>query len=198
MKPIATSPEQQLLTELSQLIEQSKQQVVAQANSTLTLLFWHIGNRINQNILQNKRADYAKSIVSTVSTQLKTQYGSNFELRNLRRMMQFADQFSDYEIVVTLSRQLSWSHFVELLPLKNKEAKLFYAEKSGGANWGIRDLRKQIAANTLAQECGVCMCASFLCLAVRYLLFSFVSHEPGKGRCYILHTAPLSFPSAHL
>ena len=65
--------EQQLLIELSQLIEQSQQQVVAQANSTLTLLFWHIGSRINQNILQNKRADYAKSIVSTLSTQLKSQ-----------------------------------------------------------------------------------------------------------------------------
>jgi len=120
--------------------------VVAQANSTLTLLFWHVGDRINKNILQNKRADYSKEIVSTLSTQLKSKYGSNFELRNLRRMMQFAQQFSEEQTVATLSRQLSWSHFVELLPLKNKEAKLYYAQKVSEESWRIRDLRKQIAA----------------------------------------------------
>ncbi len=63
--------EQALLNELSQLIEQSRQQLVSQANSTLTMLFWHIGKRINENILQNKRAEYSKQIVSTLSTQLK-------------------------------------------------------------------------------------------------------------------------------
>ena len=122
----ATDSGQTLLNELSQLIEQSQQQVVAQANSTLTLLFWHIGTRINKDILQNKRADYAKQIVPTLSAQLQALYGNNFEEKNLRRMLQFASQFSDNSIVVTLSRQLSWSHFLVLIPLKSQEAKLFY------------------------------------------------------------------------
>ncbi len=98
--------ENDLFNELSQLIEQSKQQVTVQANSTVIILFWQVGNRINQDVLQNKRADYAKQIVSTVSTQLKERYGNNFELRNLRRMMQFAEQFTDLQIVVPLSRQM--------------------------------------------------------------------------------------------
>jgi predicted nuclease of restriction endonuclease-like (RecB) superfamily len=137
--------ETDLFIELSQLIEQSKQQVAVQANSALTILFWQVGNRINQEILQNKRAEYAKQIVSTLSTQLKERYGNNFELRNLRRMMQFAEQFSDSQIVVPLSRQLSWSHFVELLPLKSIEAKLFYAQNASNNLYGIRELRRQIA-----------------------------------------------------
>ena len=140
----AQSPES-LLNELSQLIEQSQQQVVSQVNSTLTMLFWHIGKRINENILQNKRAEYAKQIVSTVSTQLRIQYGRNFEEKNLRRMLQFAEQFPEFEIVVTLSRQLSWSHFLILIPLKKPEAKLFYAQKASREILGVRDLRKQIA-----------------------------------------------------
>jgi predicted nuclease of restriction endonuclease-like (RecB) superfamily len=140
--------EQVLFNELSTLIEQSQQQVVAQANSTLTLLFWHIGNRINNEILQNKRADYGKQIVSTLSTQLKNKYGKNFEMRNVQRMMQFAEQFDDNSIVVPLARQLSWSHFVTLLPIKTKEAKLFYAQASANEALGIRDLRKQIATKT--------------------------------------------------
>lgn len=145
---IVSISENKLLYELSQLIEQSKHQVSIQANSAITILFWQVGNHINQDILENKRAEYAKKIVSTLSTQLKEQYGSNFELRNLRRMMQFAEQFTDSQIVVTLSRQLSWSHFIELLPIKNHEAQLFYANQVNSHLISVRDLRKQIAAKT--------------------------------------------------
>jgi predicted nuclease of restriction endonuclease-like (RecB) superfamily len=140
--------EQVLFNELSTLIEQSQQQVAAQANSTLTLLFWHIGNRINNEILQNKRADYGKQIVSTLSAQLENKYGRNFTEKNVRRMIQFAEQFSDNTIVVTLSRQLSWSHFLVLIPLKTQEAKLFYAQETASLALGVRDLRKQIATKT--------------------------------------------------
>lgn len=137
--------EQALFNEISQLIEQSQMHLISQANSTLTMLFWYIGNRINQSILQNKRADYGKKIVVTLSRQLTGKYGRNFEEKNLRRMLQFAEQFTDKEIVVTLSRQLSWSHFLVLLPLKNPEAKLFYAKSANTRGLGVRELRKQIA-----------------------------------------------------
>lgn len=59
-------------------------------------------------------------------------------------MMQFAEQFTDFEIVATLSRQLSWSHFLVLIPLKSQEAKLFYAKLSQENNFGVRELRQQI------------------------------------------------------
>lgn len=140
--------EEKLLNALSQLIEQSQVQLVSQANSTLTMLFWSIGKRINENILQNKRADYGKLIVVTLSRQLTVKHGRNFEEKNLRRMLQFAEQFTDKEIVVTLSRHLSWSHFLALIPLKKTEAKLFYAQKASVEMLGVRDLRKQIATKT--------------------------------------------------
>lgn len=151
-KKIANQTEQVLVTELSLLIEQSQHQVVAQANSTLTLLFWQVGKRINEDILQNKRADYGKQIVPTVSAQLKEKYGRNFELGNLRRMMQFAEQFPDLQIVATLSRQLSWSHFRELIPLKTKEAREYYAQASAAQTLGIRELRKQISTKTFERS----------------------------------------------
>ena len=136
--------ENDLLIELSQLIEQSKQQVAVQANSAITILFWQVGNRINQDILQNKRAIYSKQIVSTLFTQLENKYGRNFEVKNFRRIMQFAEQFSDKQIVVTLSLQLSWSHFLAIIPIKNPEAKLFYAHQVSNQLMSVRDLRKQI------------------------------------------------------
>lgn len=140
------SEEQVLFNELSRLIEQSQLQVVIQANSALTMLFWHIGYRINQNILQNKRADYGKQIVVTLSRQLTEKYGRNFEEKNLRRMLQFAEQFSDEQIVGAVSRQLSWSHILILLPLKNFDAKLFYANYVAKSGLGVRELRKKISA----------------------------------------------------
>jgi predicted nuclease of restriction endonuclease-like (RecB) superfamily len=134
-----------LFEELAQMIEQNHGQLVATVNSTLTILFWQVGKRINEYFLQHKRADYGKQIVVTLSRQLTDKYGSNFEEKNLRRMMQFANIFSDPEIVVTLSRQLSWSHFIILLPLKTEENRMFYAHKAALEGWGVRELRDRIA-----------------------------------------------------
>lgn len=145
---IVKNTEQQLFNELSILIEQSQQHVFVQTNSTLTLLFWHIGRRINDTVILNKRAEYGKQIVVTLSRQLSLKYGRNFEEKNLRRMLQFAEQFNDKEIVVTLSRHLSWSHFLVLLPLKKLDAKLFYAKQVEENGLGVRQLRKSISLKT--------------------------------------------------
>jgi len=136
--------EKNLLTELSELIEQAQRKISVQINSGISLLFWQIGKRINAHILKNRRAEYGKEIVVTLSRELTKKYGRNFEERNLRRMIQFTEQFPDFEIVVTLSPQLSWSHFITLLPIKDANAKLFYAKKIAEESWSVRYTRKQI------------------------------------------------------
>mgnify|MGYP001605536225 CR=1 FL=1 len=88
-----TFPDEALFYELSQIIQQSRHQLVVAANSTLTILFWQIGNRINQHILLNKRAGYGEQIVVTLSRQLMEKHEKNFEEKNLRRMMQFSQLF---------------------------------------------------------------------------------------------------------
>ena len=122
--------EQALFEEISTLIEQTQRTIYAQASGSTVLLFWKIGQRINNDILKNKRADYGKKIVPALATQLTKKYGRSFEIRNLRRMMQFAEQFLDFEIVSALPTQLSWSHFTEILPLKTQEAKMFYINET--------------------------------------------------------------------
>ena len=125
-KPVSIdSIEQNLFDDIVVLIEQSKKQVAVQANSTVTLLFWNVGHRINEFVLQNKRAEYGKQIVITLSSHLVTRYGNSFEERNLRRMIQFTQQFPEIKIVATVSSQLSWSHFIELFALKKEEEKPF-------------------------------------------------------------------------
>jgi predicted nuclease of restriction endonuclease-like (RecB) superfamily len=141
-----------LFTDLAQIIEQGKSQLTKQVNSTISLIYWQVGYKINEHILKNKRAEYAKEIVSTLSTQLKNQYGKSFEEKNLRRMMQFASIFDDFQIVVTLSRQLSWSHFIELIPIKKYEARLYYSQKIGEEGWSIRQTRYQIERKAFERQ----------------------------------------------
>ena len=100
---------------------------------------------MNEAVLQNQRADYGKQIVVSLARQLVEKYGRNFEEKNLRRMLQFAEQFQNDEIVVTLSRQLSWSHFLALIPLKFSEARLFYAKQAADSQLGVRELRNLIS-----------------------------------------------------
>ena len=108
-------------------------------------MFWEVGKRINEEILGNERAEYGKRIVASLAQQLQTMYGRSFEYSNLTRMINFAREFTDPNIVVTLSQQLSWSHIFALLPLKSMEARLYYAEEASKHNLGVRDLRHMIS-----------------------------------------------------
>ncbi len=85
------NPDRALLEEISAIIEQGRREIVSQASRSAVLIFWQVGKRINSEILDNKRADYGKRIVSRLATQLAEKYGRSFEQRNLRRMMQFAE-----------------------------------------------------------------------------------------------------------
>ena len=131
-----------LYSDIKKLIEEAKRRVNQSINSGLTTMYWSIGKRINEEILKNNRAEYGQSIVGQLSEQLTVRYGRSFAARNLRRMIQFTEQFPDMEIVSTLSTQLSWSHFVELLPLEEKEKRYFYANKIAQEQWSVRHTRK--------------------------------------------------------
>ena len=117
---ILSIDEQQLLVELVEIIETRQKHVAINVNSGLVLLFWHVGSRVNTFVLNNQRAEYGKQIVVTLSRQLQQKYGNNFEEKNFRSMLQFADKFIDVENVVILSRYLSWSGVRQNSLLKNK------------------------------------------------------------------------------
>ena len=133
-----------LLKDLMSIIDRGKRELSVRVNSQLILVYWQIGKRINEDILQDKRAEYGKQVIPSISAQLTERYGKSFQLRNLRRMMQFAEVFQELEIVSTASTQLSWSHFVELLPLANQDARIFYIQKIKEGQWSVRHTRQQI------------------------------------------------------
>ena len=135
-----------LFHDVRQLIEQARTHVASTANSTLTHLYWRIGDRVRRDVLADARASYGEQIVSTLSTQLSKVYGKGFAEKNLRRMVQFAEVFPDGDIVVSLIRQLSWTHFIALIPLKQPLEREFYAEMCRVERWSVRTLRERIGS----------------------------------------------------
>ena len=88
--------QRELLRDLKTLIESGRGQAVAAVNSTITVTYWHVGKRINEEILHGERAEYGKQVIPSLAQELVQQYGRSFEARNLRRMMQFAEVFKSW------------------------------------------------------------------------------------------------------
>ncbi len=133
-----------LLQDICKMIEDSRASVAVSVNAALTILYWKIGKRINNEILKGERADYGKEILATLSQQLAQEYGNGFSYSALTRMVKFANAFQDAQIVATLSQALSWSHFRELLPLDKPLQRDFYAEMCRMESWSVRTLRQKI------------------------------------------------------
>ncbi|WZB64503.1 PDDEXK nuclease domain-containing protein [Achromobacter xylosoxidans] len=126
------------------LIEGARQRAASAVNSELTMLYWRIGQRIHAQVLEGRRADYGEEVLPNVAAQLVREYGSSFSVKNLRRMVQFATTFPDEQIVVSLIRQLSWTHFIALIPLKDPLQRDYYAQMASIERWSVRTLRERI------------------------------------------------------
>ncbi|MCK9187942.1 DUF1016 N-terminal domain-containing protein [Acidithiobacillus sp.] len=105
--PTTPAAPQVLVSDVRQLIESSRAQLASAVNNALTLLYWQIGQRIRNEMLQGQRAEYGEQIVST------------------------------------LSRQLAWSHFLELIYLKDPLQRDFYTQMCSQERWSVRRLRER-------------------------------------------------------
>lgn len=133
-----------LLAEVRRLILEARQQTARAVNTGLTLLYWQVGDRIRREVLREKRAGYGEEILQSLSAKLETEFGRGFSARNLANMVRFAEVFRDREIVVSLIRELTWTHFIALIPLKDTLQRDFYAEMCRMERWSVRTLRSRI------------------------------------------------------
>jgi predicted nuclease of restriction endonuclease-like (RecB) superfamily len=140
-----TSPNSgKLFLEIRQMIEDARRAVSQTVNVGMTMLYWNIGKRINEDVLKNERAEYGKQIIYTLSRQLTEEYGRGWSDKQLRHYIRFFDKFPDIDIVSTLWRQLSWSHFKEIIYVESELAVMFYTQMCRIEKWDVRTLRKKI------------------------------------------------------
>ena len=93
------------------------------------------------DVLNHTKATYGKGVIDEVSEKLTQEYGRGFNRTSIFRMVKFYQEFPDREKVATLSQQLTWSHFVELLPIEDDLKRDYYAAMCRSEGWTVRTLR---------------------------------------------------------
>jgi predicted nuclease of restriction endonuclease-like (RecB) superfamily len=133
-----------ITTDIKLLIDQSRQNVAVTVNAEITLLYWKVGKRINEEILKNDRAEYGKQIIESLSQQLTHYYGSGWSKRQLHYCLRTAEIFPEIEIVNALRAQLSWTHLRFIIPIEDKLKREFYIEICRLEKWSSRQLQERI------------------------------------------------------
>jgi len=137
--PVATSTSA-LASDIGHLIESARQHVAQTANAALTTLYWQIGARIHRYVLRQQRAEYGGQIVSALGRELEERYGRGFGEKSIRHMVRFVEAFPDAAIVSAVRRQLSWTHFRQIIYLDDSLKRDFYLEMCQVEAWSTRVL----------------------------------------------------------
>jgi predicted nuclease of restriction endonuclease-like (RecB) superfamily len=133
----------QLFDKIVDLLEQSRNKIFTQVNTTIVQTYFEIGKIIVEDEQKGEsKAEYGKEVLKKLSKQLTQKFGKGFSVQNLERMRLFYVTFSKSS---TVSRKLSWSHYVRLLAFADQPLKLeFYCTQAEKSNWSYRELDRQI------------------------------------------------------
>ncbi len=155
MDKLVQMNENKVFDEIRALIEETRHQVASAVNSAMTIMYWHIGERINREVLGGSRAAYGKQIVASLSRQLTEEYGGNqFSVKNLNRMRLFAERFSDLSIWTPVVSKLSWSHFLQVISIEDNLKREFYLTMAADQRWSKRELKAKIDG-MLYERCAI-------------------------------------------
>ncbi len=142
-KGIMKKPEHynQLIFSIGSLLEEARKKVYSQINQILIKTYWQIGKRIIEFEQKGKeKAEYGTKLLDKLSKDLKLKYGKGFSRSNIIYMRLFFIKYSKSE---TVSHQLSWSHYFELLKIENDLERSFYEKQCITEGWSIRELKRQ-------------------------------------------------------
>ena len=140
----ATSFPDELVTDVRALIEAARGRVATSINAELTQLYWHVGYRLNSELLRGQRASYGQQVITTLARQLAADYGKGWSDRQLRYCLRLAEIFPDASILHTVCSQLSWSHLRQLIQIDDPLKRDFYLQICRLEGWSVRQLQERI------------------------------------------------------
>ena len=130
--------------EIHDLLHKARQNIISNINSTMTKTYFLIGKRIVEEEQDgNKRAEYGKKLIKTLSEKLTKEFGRGFSQRNLEQMRTFYLRYSISQIV-SAEFKLSWSHYLILMRMEDIDARKFYEIEAIENNWSLRELKRQV------------------------------------------------------
>ncbi len=131
-----------IVAEIKTILDSARRNVARQVNSELLNTYWNIGRIISEyEQTVPERADYGKQTLKELAKVLTAEFGKGFSRANLYNMRQF---YMTYEKIQTVSGQLSWSHYCELLSISDSDKRSFYEKEAVNSNWSVRELKRQI------------------------------------------------------
>ena len=111
---------QKFIQDIKSIVSNARKQAYHAINTTMVEAYWNIGQRIVIEEQQGAhRAEYGKYILKELSAVLSQEFGKGFDERELRRMRQF---YLTFPIRETVSPELTWSHYVELIRVSDEKA----------------------------------------------------------------------------
>ena len=132
----------ELAEDIKELILGARSKLSKEVNSTLVATYWNIGRIIVEKEQSGEiKAEYGKSILINVSRQLTRDLGKGFSKSNLFNMRKF---YSLYPKIPDASGILGWSHYCELISIKETAKRNFYEKEAINSKWSVRELQRQI------------------------------------------------------
>lgn len=126
---------------INTIYQAGQKRVISTIQRELVTTYWEIGKHIVEYEQGgNEKSEFGSQLLNKLSKDLKLRHGRGFSKSNLVYMRLF---YLKYPIGETLSHQLSWSHYFELLKIENDLERSFYEQQSILENWSIRELKRQ-------------------------------------------------------
>lgn len=141
---IELSNENRLYDDVCNIIDETRYRVAVYVNSEASMMNWHVGKRIKEDILNSQRAEYGKQVLKRLAKKLMLRYGNGWGFQKLQHCVRAAYTFSEEDIMYAVRTQLSWTHLRSLMAVPNELARQFYMEMCRIEHWSTRTLDEKI------------------------------------------------------
>ena len=131
-----------MIQEITNLVNEVKSNLSSEINKSIIYVYWNIGKIIVSNENEfNNRLEYGKEVLKGLSTELTKYLGKGYSVSNLKYMRTFFKAYPNYN---ELNEKLSWSHYCELMIIKDDAKRNFYEKECINSNWSVRELQRQL------------------------------------------------------
>jgi len=135
----------QMALEISEIVNETKSKLVKDINKSITYVYWNVGRIIVKHENEdNNRLEYGKEVLKGLSNELTKLLGKGYSLTNLTYMRWFYNVYPDYN---KINENLSWSHYVELITIKDENKRNFYEKECINSHWSVRELQRQLSTS---------------------------------------------------
>ena len=131
-----------MIQEITNLVNEVRSNLASEINKSIIYVYWNIGRIIVSNENEfNNRLEYGSEILKGLSAELTKYLGKGYSVTNLKYMRMFFKAYPNYN---ELNEKLSWSHYCELMIIKDDAKRNFYEKECINSNWSVRELQRQL------------------------------------------------------